>query len=227
MAGTRIRTTMITIMTMIMDRYVLDLSAAQPLLKLQSWLSPAFPIGGYSYSHGLEWAVEAGTVRDCSTLTDWLSADLRFGSGRNDAIFFCEAWRRADRGDAAALVELAELAAAYRGTSEFALEAAQQGTACLSTLRKVWPDPLLGYVGQCFAGAANSRHSFHCHRRCLRAAYDRASRRASPFPAELCGEPRNRRRAACPAWTNRWTTSFGGARKYRSYNKPRSADRDT
>jgi urease accessory protein len=62
-------------------------------LRLQSWLSPAFPVGSYSYSHGLEWAVEAGHVYDRGSLVDWLEADLRYGSGRNEAIFFSEAWR--------------------------------------------------------------------------------------------------------------------------------------
>ena len=68
-------------------------SAAPALLRLQSWLSPAFPTGSYSYSHGLEWAVEAEHVHDRESLVDWLEADLRYGSGRNEAIFFSEAWR--------------------------------------------------------------------------------------------------------------------------------------
>ena len=68
------------------------------LLRLQSWLSPAFPTGSYSYSHGLEWAVEAGHVHDRQSLVDWLEADLCYGSGRNEAIFFNEAWRSATRG---------------------------------------------------------------------------------------------------------------------------------
>ena len=46
------------------------------LLRLQSWLSPAFPIGSYSYSHGLEWAIEAGYIKDRESLVDWLEADL-------------------------------------------------------------------------------------------------------------------------------------------------------
>lgn len=65
----------------------------QALLRLQSWLSPAFPTGSYSYSHGLEWAVEAGHIHDRRSLVDWLEADLRYGLGRNEAIFFNEAWR--------------------------------------------------------------------------------------------------------------------------------------
>jgi len=110
------------------------------LLRQQSWLSPAFPTGSYSYSHGIEWAVEEGQIHDCDSLVDWLEADLRYGSGRNEAIFFIEAWRCATEDECEKLLEVAELAAAFRGTSEFALESSQQATACLATLRRVWPD---------------------------------------------------------------------------------------
>src|SRR5260370_37499510 len=87
------------------------------LLRMQRWLSPAFPSGSYSYSHGLEWAVEAGYIHDRKSLVDWLEADLFHGSGRNEAIFFSEAWRYTTEDDCATLSEIAELAAAYRGTS--------------------------------------------------------------------------------------------------------------
>jgi urease accessory protein len=110
------------------------------LLRQQSWLSPAFPTGSYSYSHGIEWAVEAGYIHGRESLVDWLEADLRYGSGRNEAIFFIEAWRCATEDDWEKLLEVAELAAAFRGTSEFSLESSQQATACLATLRRVWPD---------------------------------------------------------------------------------------
>src|SRR5262245_18859360 len=118
------------------------------LLRLQSWLSPAFPIGSYSYSHGLEWAVEAGHIRDRQSLVDWLEADLCFGSGRNEGIFFNEAWRYAAENDGVKLFELAELAAAYRGTSEFALESSGQAAACLATFGQVWPDRVLVWLSK-------------------------------------------------------------------------------
>ncbi|HWX16453.1 MAG TPA: urease accessory protein UreF [Chthoniobacterales bacterium] len=117
-------------------------------MRLQSWLSAAFPTGAYSYSHGLEWAVEAGYINDRKSLVDWLDADLCYGSGRNEAIFFYQAWRCAMKHDRAKLFEIAELAAAFRGTSEFALESSQQGAACLATLRKVWPDRLLDWLSE-------------------------------------------------------------------------------
>jgi urease accessory protein UreF len=66
---------------------------AAKLLRLQSWFSPAFPIGAFSYSHGLEWAVEDGAVTDRASLVAWLEADLRHGTGRMDAIFFAQGWR--------------------------------------------------------------------------------------------------------------------------------------
>src|SRR5262252_3345400 len=85
------------------------------ILRLQTWLSPAFPVGSYSYSHGLEWAVEAGHMHDRQSLVDWVQADLCYGSGRNEAIFFSEAWRCARADDRNRLGELVEVAACFRG----------------------------------------------------------------------------------------------------------------
>ena len=126
----------------------LDSLQPLPFLRLQTWLSPIFPTGSYSYSHGLEWAVEAGSVSDRVSLVDWLAADLRYGSGRNEALFLREAWSSAVLGDQCRLLEIAELAAAFRGTSEFALESAQQASAYHATLRQVWPDSLLSEVAE-------------------------------------------------------------------------------
>jgi urease accessory protein len=135
-------TAMITITTEI-TIIMTDQEFQLALLRQQNWLSPAFPTGAYSYSHGIEWAVEAGYIHDRESLVDWLDADLRYGSGRNEAIFFLKAWNCAIKEDCEKLVEVAELAAAFRATSEFALESSQQATACLATFRAVWPDRLL------------------------------------------------------------------------------------
>ena len=113
------------------------------LLRLQSWLSPAFPTGSYSYSHGLEWAVDAGHVHDRKSLVGWLDADLCHGSGRNEAILFTETWHCTVNQDSSRLLEIAELAAASRATSELALESSQPARACLTNLRLVWPDQAL------------------------------------------------------------------------------------
>lgn len=113
------------------------------LVRLTTWLSPAFPIGAYSYSHGLEWAVEAGLVRDRASLAEWTRAVLAHGAGRTDAVLLAAALRTANTGDAAALDSIAEQAAAWRGTAELALESAAEGTAFLHAVRAGWPHPLL------------------------------------------------------------------------------------
>lgn len=109
------------------------------ILRLQSWLSPAFPAGSYSYSHGIEWAVEARYIFNRQSLVDWLRSDLFHGPGRNEAIFFQEAWRSTTNNDHKRLLEIAELAAGFRGTSEFLLESSQPAQACLTVFAKVWP----------------------------------------------------------------------------------------
>ncbi|MBI1179672.1 MAG: urease accessory protein UreF [Alphaproteobacteria bacterium] len=113
------------------------------LLRLQAWLSPAFPVGGFSYSHGLEQAVELGWVSGRESLLDWLETDLRHGAGRSDAILLAWSHRAASERDAEALLDIAELAAALRGTSELALESTAQGTSFLATVRQAWPHPEL------------------------------------------------------------------------------------
>jgi urease accessory protein len=118
------------------------------VLRLQSWLSPTFPIGAYSYSHGLEWAVEAGDVDSRDSLIDWLEADLCYGSVRNEAIFFSEAYHCVIGNDHARLAQVAELAAASRGTYEFALEASQQAAAWLAMLQQIWPDLMLDVLSR-------------------------------------------------------------------------------
>src|SRR5262249_31130664 len=87
-------------------------------------------------------------VLDRISLIDWLEADLCYGSGRNEAIFFVEAWRSAIKGDRPRLFDVAELAAAFRGASEFALGSAPQAASCLSTLQPFWPDRVLDRLSQ-------------------------------------------------------------------------------
>ncbi len=108
-----------------------------------TWLSPAYPVGGFSYSHGLEWIVEAGTVRDAATLGDWIEDILRLGAGRTDAIFLAEAWRAVAGADTQLLHEVAELAAAFAPSAERHLETMAQGTAFLTATQAVWPHPAL------------------------------------------------------------------------------------
>jgi len=116
------------------------------LYRLLTWLSPAYPLGAYAYSHGLEHAVECGLVRDGDTLRRFAVAILRAGAGHADAGIFAAAHRAAATADAAALEDVAELAAAWRATRETALEASAQGHAFLSVTRRAWPHPMLDAV---------------------------------------------------------------------------------
>ena len=110
------------------------------MFRLLAWLSPAYPVGAYSYSHGLEAAVEEGKVRDRDALVAYAAAALRRGAGAVDGALLAAAWRAAHAGDDA-LDEVAELAAAWRGTAETALETAAQGAAFTAVTLAAWPEP--------------------------------------------------------------------------------------
>lgn len=125
--------------------------ATAALQKLLTWLSPAFPVGGYTYSHGLEWAIEDGTVTNADSLRAWLADIVRHGAGRTDAILFHHAWRVAADGDAERLAGIAELGAAFQPSKERHLEANAQGRAFLSAVTAAWPNPRLGRLAAPFA----------------------------------------------------------------------------
>jgi urease accessory protein len=140
-AGT---TTIITAIPMLMTTNELpraDVMAeaeAAALYRLMTFLSPAFPVGAFSYSSGIEWAVEAGDITEAASLRDWLSAMLVDGSGFCDAVFLVQAHRAMELGDMAALRELAELAAAFVPSRERQLETTAQGKAFIEITRAAW-----------------------------------------------------------------------------------------
>jgi urease accessory protein len=96
------------------------------LLKLMTCLSPAFPTGGFAYSHALEWSVEAGDITEEAALKDWIEDLLQHGSLWNDVLLLRAAHQAP--GD---LAGLAELALSLGGTAERRLEASAQGAAFL------------------------------------------------------------------------------------------------
>jgi urease accessory protein len=142
------RATLLTDMATVMDDSRPHALATQ--FQLLAWCSPAYPTGAFSYSHGMEWAVERGTVTTLRGLLDFVTAVLERGGGWVDAVLFAHAWRAAHqppaiwrRGARAQLCDIAELAAAFRGTAETALESRQQGAAFLDVTLKAWPHPRL------------------------------------------------------------------------------------
>jgi urease accessory protein len=116
------------------------LSAEQgaALYRLMTWLSPAFPVGAFSYSSGIEWAVEAGDLTDAGALRDWLTAMLAHGAGFCDGIFLAHAYRAAASGEDAGLREVADLAAAFVPSAERQLETLSQGRAFVEIARNAW-----------------------------------------------------------------------------------------
>ncbi len=113
------------------------------LLRLMTWLSPSFPVGAYTYSHGVEYAVEVGLVKDDVSLTAWLKTVLLYGAAQTDAVLFARGYEAAGAEEAEQLWTLFELADAMRGSKEMALESSAQGAAFWQMLMKVWPDERL------------------------------------------------------------------------------------
>ena len=116
----------------------LSADEAAALYRLMTWLSPAFPVGAFSYSSGIEWAVEAGDIVDGATLQEWLSSMLSDGPGFCDGVFLAHAHRAAASSDDASLREMAELAAAFAPSRERHLETSAQGRAFIEIARAAW-----------------------------------------------------------------------------------------
>ena len=151
---------MITAMTTIMAIHMIMRTAMRTRtnmtetagLPLLVWLSPSFPVGAFAYSHGLEWAVEAGDISNAATCEAWIFDLLVHGSGYNDAIIMAAAYRAVTIRDRAALGVVAELAVAMQPSSERHLEAIAQGNAFLTAARAAWEVPSLAFLKSAWDG---------------------------------------------------------------------------
>ncbi len=123
-----------------------NLGSIAGLYELFSWMSPSYPIGAYTYSHGVEYAVEAGFVADIATLVPWLKDILEFGGGRNDAILYSESYRAVKSGNLEQLKRAAEIGFALRPTKELDLETSAQGRAFLTVTNDVFPSSSLTFL---------------------------------------------------------------------------------
>lgn len=112
--------------------------AAGALLSLMLWLSPAFPVGSFAYSQGLEWAVENGDIHDARSLGGWLVDLLTFGAPRADAILFGACFRAAEAEEWEALAEANAFAIALANSAERRLETSAQGHAFVLAARAAW-----------------------------------------------------------------------------------------
>ena len=128
-------------------------SEAAALYRLMTWLSPSFPVGAFSYSSGIEWAVESGDIADAASLSDWLGAMLAEESGFCDGVFLAHTHRAVSSRDDAGLREIAEIAAAFAPSRERHLETSAQGRAFIDIARAAWNCDGLDQMVSCCDGA--------------------------------------------------------------------------
>jgi urease accessory protein len=129
-------------------------SGASALYRLMAWLSPAYPVGAFSYSSGIEWAVESGDIKDVATLQDWLTVVMAEGSGFCDTVFFVHVHRAVSAGDDKALRAVAELAAAFAPSKERHLETTAQGGAFVQATHAAWSCAALEKLAAVWDGPA-------------------------------------------------------------------------
>lgn len=123
------------------------------ILTLAQWFSPSYPVGAFAYSHGLEWAVEAGNITDADTLQNWLTDIVQCGAGYNDALFMAAAFG-AD-GDAM-LAEIDAKCRAFAASKERLMETDLQGAAFCKITGDVWAQSIAGLTYPVAVGRAAS-----------------------------------------------------------------------
>jgi urease accessory protein len=115
-----------------------DITNSAALYRLMAWLSPSYPVGAFSYSSGIEWAVEAGDIKDAQSLKRWLAVVIGEGGGFCDAVFFVYAHRSLANSTNDALRTVTELAAAFAPSKERHLETTAQGAAFIAATKAAW-----------------------------------------------------------------------------------------
>ncbi|MDF1727454.1 MAG: urease accessory UreF family protein [Sulfitobacter sp.] len=120
-------------------------------LTLAQWFSPAYPVGAFAYSHGLEGAVAAGEVGDADSLEEWVLAVLQTGAGRNDALLLAAAYRAPD---GEALAEVNATARALAASAGRLRETTDQGASFCEITARAFGLPLRDLAYPVAAGAA-------------------------------------------------------------------------
>jgi len=111
------------------------------LLRLIWLASPALPVGGFSYSEGLEAAVEAGLVTDEASASDWLADQLHLALAESDLAVVAQAVAAFRANDAARVAELDRWVRRTRETSELRLQSEQMGRSLGDWSRSLEPQP--------------------------------------------------------------------------------------
>ena len=119
---------------------------------LSAWFSPSYPVGAFSYSHGLEMAVEEGLIFDQKSSENFVRNILTHGAGQLDAQLLAAAYKAAQQQDDKKLMEIAELAATFGSTKELTLESHAQGAAFLKVTRDCWPNTAIDQLAKIWPG---------------------------------------------------------------------------
>lgn len=131
---------------------IMNIDTNTALYRLLTWLSPAYPIGAFSYSQGLETAVELKLIDDALTTQQWLEDMLHHGSVWSDAVIFANSHKAADLG---ALKETNAFALALQPAAELKAETLALGRAFVQTTTLAWPceklEGALKLIGEEFA----------------------------------------------------------------------------
>jgi urease accessory protein len=142
--------------------------AETALYDMLSWMSPAWPIGAFAHSGGLEWAVEAELVTSRVTVEAWISDLLDHGALWSDAVIFVHAYHAVSAGDGVRLLELAELGTALLGSHERRVEATAQGAAFRRIARSTAAVPALALLD----GVDDADLAYPLVAACLMAGHD-------------------------------------------------------
>ena len=115
----------------------MPLTTEQSLYKLQTWFSPSFPVGSYTYSHGLENAHDTGFINNVGQAIDWIESIVSSGDAFADAVFVYQAYRAVTQTSPDRLRSVAEFATAFCPTKELRLESESQGAAFIELIQNV------------------------------------------------------------------------------------------
>lgn len=125
-----------------------EAACAAARLHLLQLVSPALPVGAFSYAEGLEWLVQAGRIADGAVLLRWLEAELRRGALGLEAAALAplhqalQRWRQGDGDGAAAAAECDGWLLAQREAPELRAQQRQMGASLLQLLADLgWPLP--------------------------------------------------------------------------------------
>ncbi len=121
-----------------------------PLLYLVQWMSPAFPVGAFAYSHGLETEIAEGRITSAAQLKDWLSDIVAHGAGHADVVLLHESHAAAPADRHA----IDDLARAFCPSGERLKETDLQGAAFCDTVNRVWSLDLPRWTYPVAVGAA-------------------------------------------------------------------------